>query len=346
MSTAHPQEWFVLGERSELLLLAPPFTSPRRSVSHHPKQPIATGPGRSALSAEEAFPPPARKFILLRFFADPRNVYGRGLCQRAYWYYWFKKNTIKFWAIYNEKYGSPTAVATYGPGTSEEERRRLLEVLQALQTDTGIVIPETVRLDFLDQQRTGSGDSYRDFLDWCNDEMSKIVLGATLTSGEGRRSGSLALGNVHELVRHDYIESDARLVEQVLNDTLLRWLAELNFGAGAPLPRMRIDTDRPEDLGERLRVDQGLLSIGVSLPQSYFYERYGRPAPSENDTVLRYDDANFYGYHLQYGVLTVNEVRRRLNLDPVPWGGRPTSAPDTEREGVELPGEDKGIKPV
>ncbi len=220
------------------------------------------------------------------------------------------------------------------------------EVLEALQTDSSVVIPESIELKLLEQARTGNAASYREFLDWCNDEVSKIVLGATLTAGEGRRSGSLALGSVHQLVRQDYIDADARLLEGVLNDTLIRWLCELNLGHASPAPRLSIETESPEDLTARIKVDRELLSIGVALPLSYFYGQYGRPAPAADETPLRYDDANFYQYHLQFGVLTVNEVRARLGLAPVPWGDGRTATPDSQIQGVRGSGEDRGKPPV
>jgi hypothetical protein len=69
--------------------------------------------------------------------------------------------------------------------------------------------------------------------------------------------------------------------------------------------------------------------MGVTLPESYFYEKYGRPAPVGDARRLQYDDSNVYQYHLQYGILTVNEVRAKLGLSPVPWGDVPTSSAAT-----------------
>ena len=38
------------------------------------------------------------------------------------------------------------------------------------------------------------------------------------------------------------------------------------------------------------------------------------------ERTLRYDDQNLYQYHLEFGVLTINEVRRSLGLPLVAWG--------------------------
>lgn len=340
---AHPQEWFAFTMEGALRLLAPPFQNAGHPADDEHLPPSA---GRHSVAASSSFAAPDRKFIVLRFGADARNPYGRGLCQRAYWLYWLKKNALKQWALFNERYGAPTALARYGPGTAPEERRELRDMLAALQTDSCLVIPESVELSLLEAGRGAtSGETFRHFLDWCNDEISKVVVGATLTSGEGRRSGSLALGSVHQLVRQDYIEADARLLEQVLADSLLRWICELNLGQGFPAPHLAIETAMPQDPQQRLAVDQELLRLGVRLPESYFHNEYARPAPGPQEPALRYDDANFYAYHLQYGVLTVNEVRQRLGLRPVPWGGERTHVVNDKTSGVADSPEDRGDRP-
>lgn len=317
---AHRQEFFAFDDAARLLLLAPPFRPAPADPGAPAELPPIVAAGRSILPAAAAIAAPDRKFLAMRFGADARNRYGRGLCQHAYWYYWFKKNNLKYWAIANERFGAPTAIATVPSAMPAEERRRILDILQTLQADNSAVVPESIGLSLLESARS-SGASFRELADWCNDEISKIVLGATLTSGEGRRSGSLALGSIHQLVRQDYLEADARLLEETLNATLLRWLAELN-APGAPPPHLRIDTEPPADLNAQADVDRQLLALGVPLPLRYFHERYGRPEPAPGEERLRYDDANLFGYHLRYGVLTVNEVRSRLAMPPVPWGDR------------------------
>jgi phage gp29-like protein len=330
----HVQEHFAFDAAGGLLLLAPPFGAG------------ASPSGESSLRGSRAIPAPARKFLLLRFQADVRNPYGRGLAQHAYWYYYFKKNALKYWAIHNERFGAPTAVARCGDGVAAADRERLRQLLESLQPESSVVVPDAVQIGLLEAARGSDGSTFQRFIDWCNDEMSKIVLGATLTSGEGRRNGSLALGTIHQLVRQDYVEADARLLESVINEGLLRWLTELNFGPGAAVPRWSIRTESPVDLESSINVDRALLGFGVRLPEWWFHERYGRPVPAEGEATLRYDDANFYQYHLHYGILTVNEVRARLGLPPVAWGERQTVDPAISRGSGSASGEDIGRRPA
>lgn len=332
---AHPQEAFLFDDDGRLRLASPPFAGLGAA-------PPPAAPGRAATMTRAMIAPPPRRFIVHTVGADRRNPYGRGLAQRAFWLYWFKRNALRSWALFNERFGAPVAVARCGPGISEAERQRLEEILASTQSDCGVVIPEGVELRLLEAARGGDGASFSRFLDWCNDEMSKLVLGATLTTGEGRRSGSLALGSVHQLVRQDYIDADARALEALLGETILRWITDLNMGPAVAAPRLVIETECPTDLAARLAIDRGLLALGISLPMSYFHHRYGRPAPADGETPLRFDDANFYQYHLQFGVLTINEVRARLGLAPVPWGDRRTSAPETRVATATDSAEDDG----
>ena len=272
---------------------------------------------------------PERKFLVLSFNARNDNSYGQGLCEKAYWYYWFKKNNLKFWVAFNERFGSPTVVAKYRPGTTEEEKDRLLEVIDSIRHDAGVAIPDSVVIELLEARRNGSASTYHELADWCNDEISKIVLGQTLTTSEGRRSGSLALGQVHEAVRNEYVESDAQALMAVINGQLMRWIVDFNFGPDAPAPRWVIDTSQDEDLNKQVDVDRQLVGMGVPLSAEYFYQRYGRRAPAPKERALSFDDRNLYQYHLQYGVLTINEVRAALGLQPVPWGDQPTHPPSS-----------------
>jgi phage gp29-like protein len=117
---------------------------------------------------------PDRKFLRFTFGGLYDEPYGRGLCARAYWYYWFKKNNTKFWVIYNEKFGAPTVVGKYRPGASEEERRRLFDVVESLQNDTGVTVPESITLELLEARRSGNASPIANG-DWCNAEISRLA---------------------------------------------------------------------------------------------------------------------------------------------------------------------------
>ncbi|MCX7625837.1 MAG: DUF935 domain-containing protein, partial [Candidatus Sumerlaeaceae bacterium] len=289
------------------------------------KAPLMPRPGEFGLSHRRAECLPERKFVV--FVPQPAagSFYGTPLAARVYWYSWFKRRALEDWSNFNATYATPTPVGRYAATTSSEDVDRLVDALSRLREHAGIVVPETVTVELLEARRAaGAGASpFRELADWCNDEMSKVVLGQTLTTTEGRRSGSLALGRVHEAVRRDYLAADARALGQALTRQLVRWLVDFNYGLETPAPMLTFEVDQPEDMKTQLEVDRGLVQLGVPLGVDYFYRRYRRPTPTESERRLKYDDANFYQYHLQYGVLTINEVRAALGLPRVPWGDCP-----------------------
>lgn len=320
---------FLFDEQGRLCLSTLPGNIRAMQFSGHSPQPL-----------------PERKFLVCTFGGQYSNIYGKGLLARAFWYYWFKKNNIRFWMYYNDRYGSPTAVAHCSAGVPEDERTRLLEVLESLQSDTGIVLPENVTLEFIESRNGAAAATYRDFADWCNDEVSKIVLGQTLTTTEGRRSGSLALGRIHDQVRSEYVESDAHDLMEVINGQLIPWIVQYNFPPGTPCPRWIIDTSADEDLDREIEIDKRLLGLGVPLSSEYFYERYRRPAPRSFERALRYDDQNLFQYHMKFGVLTVNEVRERLGLPPVAWGAERVRILDDSEQPAEPNSEEPQPNPT
>lgn len=324
---ARRQGEFAFGRDGALYLLADRGAEPaegRPLRDPEMRRRLLPRPGETTLALGAAHAMPERKFLHLAFQGNACSPYGSALSIKAYWYYWLKKNTLQHWALFNEKFGSPTAVARYAPATSEDDLRRLEETLASLPRDSGVLLPESVGLEFLEARRSSGANTYREFADWCNDEISKVVLGQTLTTSEGRRSGSLALGQVHEAVRRDYLASDAAMLSQVLTAQLARWITDFNLGAHVAAPRVVFDVDPPERFEAELAVDRELIRMGVPLSAAYFYERYRRPVPAPHERTLRYDDANLYQYHLLHGVLTVNEVRATLGLPAVAWGERPT----------------------
>jgi phage gp29-like protein len=230
-------------------------------------------------------PVPPRKFLVHTFQAEHENPYGRGVLSRVYWYYWFKKNAMKFWALYAEKFGGPTAVGKYPAGTDSGPRAALLSALRAIQQETAVTIPANMTIEFLEAQRRGSIDTYSEFLAYLDRQETKAILGQTLTSGEGERSGSLALGRVHAEVRQDILEADTESLRGVLNSQLIPWLVDWNFIVAA-YPKFIFKLDPPEDLVQLATRDRTLQAMGVPIPRSYVQRRYGIPEPEGPDDVL------------------------------------------------------------
>lgn len=171
-------------------------------------------------------PIPAERVVHTVFDGEP--PYGRPLLEKCYFYAWLKKEIgFKFWGVFLERFGGPTAIIYYPSSDPDSTlQTQALNALKDLQNETGMVLPDSFKIDFL---RVAQGDiSYRDLIDSCNAEMTKAVLGATQTVQEGTK-GSYSLARVHDLVRHEYKLSDTSMLQNVIQFQVIKRLCDLNF---------------------------------------------------------------------------------------------------------------------
>ena len=101
--------------------------------------------------------------------------------------------------------------------------------------------------------------------------ISKAILGQTLTTEIGS-TGSYAASNTHMQVRQDIVDSDKKLVEDVINQ-LIQWFYEINFANGeVPV----FELYEPEDVDLTLAQRDKILSdTGVKFTKEYFIKNYG-----------------------------------------------------------------------
>lgn len=263
-----------------------------------------------------------RKYIVFRFGGAYENPYGCGLLQRLWWYYEFKLANMRAWQVRNEKFGSPTVMAKLPPGVTEELKTATETMLERISTDTSFMVPDSVVVELLEAEMKaqGASDPYRNLMEYCDDSIARAVVGSTLTSSEGRRGGSLALGQVHMAVANDKIEQDARALMWVINRQLIRWIVDLNFGVDVPAPTLKIETEDPGEIESDLGTDQKLIALGIPLSRQYFYERYGRPIPADDEEQVGQVQQPIPEAAIKYKTVTKNEVRRSMGLPDVPWG--------------------------
>lgn len=217
---------------------------------------------------------PARKFIVHRYGAKDGSPYGLGLGSRLFWPVWFKRQDMKFWLTFADKFGSPTTVGKYPVGAQQAEQDKLLQALEAIAQEGRIIIPEGMLIELLEAQRSGAGDFYERLARYCDEQISEAVLGETMTtSAQGAGLGSNQ-ASVHNEVRTELAQADADLLSDTLNATLVAWLIDWNL-PGAGYPKVYRDFREPEDTNELARRDQILVQMGWAPSEQYIQDTYG-----------------------------------------------------------------------
>lgn len=240
---------------------------------------------------EAETPAPPGKFLVMRRGAKD-SPWGEPKLDDVYWYWWLKKNGLKFFAGFLDKWAQPTAVGTYrhqkgadAVQANEEAQKQLLAAIEAMQSEYGIALPEGLKIELLEATRSGSA-SYESFVGLLNRSMALAFLGEVDTSGASKGPGSFAKSQVSNEVRMEKVTRDAHDLSSHLTDHLLAPIVAVNWGADEPVPRFQIDTIEAEDRQLRQAGIAAVLDAGEAVPRRYFYQTYQVPVPRDGEEVV------------------------------------------------------------
>ncbi|PAU86324.1 portal protein [Pseudomonas sp. WN033] len=199
--------------------------------------------------------------------------YGMGLAHWLYWPVLFKRNGVKFWLFFLDKYGMPTAKGEFDPKTAtEDDKKKLLEAGEAIRTDSTVLIPKGMALELLEAARNGTAD-YKALYDAMDAAIAKVTVGQ-VASSQGT-PGRLGNDDLQGDVRLDLIKADADLVCESFNNGPVRWLTRWNF-PDAELPRVYRVVEEPEDLEGRAERDEKVSRMAGYKPTRHYVEKtYG-----------------------------------------------------------------------
>ncbi|MFP3866885.1 MAG: DUF935 domain-containing protein [Desulfobacteraceae bacterium] len=233
--------------------------------------------------------PPEWKIIYHRYKAHSGYDTRAGMLRVVAWMYLFKNYALKDWATFNEVFGMPLRLGKYEPSASQVDRDALVAAIRALGTDAAGVISKNTEIEFVEitARQSGNNIPYLVMAEFCNREMSKAILGQTLTTDTAGSTGTYSAAKTHNLVRQDLLRADAEALSRTLRAQLIRPLVGFNFGWDKPLPWFRFKYDEQEDLKTLSEVFVNLDKIGYPLTQEHVSERFGIPLPEPGQKLIQ-----------------------------------------------------------
>ncbi|WP_319543167.1 DUF935 domain-containing protein [uncultured Pseudodesulfovibrio sp.] len=228
---------------------------------------------------------PPFKLVYHRYKARSGYDTRAGIMRVCAWMYLFKNYDVKDWVSFAEVYGQPIRLGKYAPGATQDEKDALLNAVRAIGSDAAGIISRNTEIDFVEGQKYGSISLYEKLAKWCDEQMSKAVLGQTLTSSTGD-VGSQALGNVHNDVRQDLTEADCKALAKTVRSQALKPMVGFNFGWDTKVPGFRLLYEPPEDTKAAAETHKVLAEVGLDFSQEYLSERFKIPLRTKDETPL------------------------------------------------------------
>ncbi len=209
-----------------------------------------------------------------------------GLARAAGWAYLFKNYVLKDWVTFSEVYGQPLRVGKYGAGATEQDKERLLQAVANIGTDAAAIVPESMVIEFTEARQTGSVELYQSFCQYLDAQVSKAVLGQTLTTEIPQGAGSRAAAEVHDTVRRDILSADARRLAATINRDLIRPIVDLNLGPRRNYPRLALGMADDADINDFVDMVTKLADHGMRIGQRTVLDKLGIAQPEAGEPIL------------------------------------------------------------
>lgn len=211
-----------------------------------------------------------RKFLVTQFEATYTNPYGTPLLSSVYWPVQFKKNGLKLFLRFLDKYGLPYLLGTQAQGI--DDANELLDMLDGLRQDGVGILPRGSEAKLLDATGTSSAELFRGLREDCRAEIFETIVGHS--ASVVATPGKLGSDNTALEVRQDLIDADATLAQEAMNQ-VIRWIVDVNFPTVKDYPEWKLVA--PEGLKkDRAERDKLIADTKqVRFTKKYYMTNYG-----------------------------------------------------------------------
>lgn len=185
-----------------------------------------------------------------------------------------KKNTLAFWDTFSEMFGMPMRI---GRTTSRNEKDQddLERVLKEAAHNQYMIMGQDTEIEFVESGKSDSFNVYDKRIDRANSELSKLVIGQTMTIENG---SSLSQSETHLEVFQNLVEADCDILRDIINNQLIPRMVLRGF----PLQGLHFDWDYSEDYTPEQQVAyETMLLNNYDIAPKYFEEKYGTPCKTK-----------------------------------------------------------------
>lgn len=207
-----------------------------------------------------------------------------GLARLACVSYMCKNYTLKDWMRFIELYGQPMRLGRYDSTASDRDKEILKRAVTMLGVNAAAILPKGMEIDFTEISNVSAGATlFEKMANWLDKQISKAVLGQTMTSDDG---SSQSQATVHNEVRGDILKADARRLAATLNEQLVKAYIDLNHGVQEAYPEIKFPVEDPEDLVAWTKNVGEMVDRGLKVPQKHVRDKLNLPDPEGDEELL------------------------------------------------------------
>lgn len=193
---------------------------------------------------------------LIHYVNNPRfqNPYGKSDLRDAYKAWFTKEHITRYYGIFLEKHSSPTPVGRYDKNAPQSAKTEIFNSLKRLQTNTAMVIPKEIEIDYL--QSNSDGEAYTKGINIFNMFIGRALFIPDLMGFQGEQTsgGSYSLGQEQMSLFFKHIERRRRTLEALINNHIIKPLVFFNFGELESFPGFKLKPLRDDDAQELAQV--------------------------------------------------------------------------------------------
>gem|GEM_PF-413623 len=227
------------------------------------------------------------KFVLHKSQCKSGHPSRGSLLRLCSWFFLFKNFAIKDWATFAEIYGMPLRVAKYDKNSGDEEKKVLEIALRQLGVDASALIPAECDIEIKESDKRSSGDIYDRLSAFCNQEISKAIIGSTLTKEIGDTGGAYSASETHREVKEEIIESDAKELNETIREDILRPAVTFQFGENVEIPEYETVFEKAVDYDKLADTYGKLVNIGFEIPLEHAHTVFNIPQAKESEKILK-----------------------------------------------------------
>ncbi|WP_147645156.1 DUF935 domain-containing protein [Treponema pectinovorum] len=224
------------------------------------------------------------KFII----HEPHLISGTqiagGLALPALFYFMLKSYDVTSWAAFIDRYGFPIRLGKYSRKATQDDIKTLRRAIASIGADFGAVIPEGATIEIIESKTSSENtDAYQKMATWIDKQISKLVLGQTMTTDDG---SSRAQGEVHDEVRQDIAAADALSIADTLNSSLVVPYVNFNFGEQERYPEIVLYKPDEKNIEQVVGAIEKLAPHGLTVRADEIRSLLGLSKPEDEDEII------------------------------------------------------------